>query len=62
MCAEKRRAITSAEYAGFEGAYEWFNERLFRGTLAPCLITLQRKARSRGYFAQDRFGHRVDGR
>lgn len=61
MCAEKRHAITSNEYAGFEGAYDWFNNmRLFMGKLPPCLITLQRKAKSRGYFATDRFGHRQD--
>lgn len=50
--------LTRDEYAGFEGAYERFNARLFAGMLPTCLITLQRKARSRGYFAQDRFGHR----
>lgn len=61
MCAEKLlHHITSMEYAGFEAAYEWFNGRLFMGKLPPCLITLQRKARSHGYFATDRFGNRVD--
>ena len=60
MCADKQHHITSMEYAGFEGAYDWFNKRLFGGKLPPCLITLQRKAKSRGYYAQDRFGHRTD--
>lgn len=60
MCAEKLNTITSDEYAGFEGVYEWFNAQLFARQLPPCLITLQRKARSYGYFATDRFGHRVD--
>jgi predicted SprT family Zn-dependent metalloprotease len=58
MAPRGTRTITSHEYAGLEGAYDWFNQRLFAGTLPPCLITLQRKARSRGYFATDRFGHR----
>lgn len=52
--------LTSQEYAGFEGAYEWFNQQLFGAVLPPCLITLQRKAKSYGYFARDRFGHRRD--
>jgi predicted SprT family Zn-dependent metalloprotease len=58
MAQHGTRTVTSDEYAGFEGAYDWFNTRLFEGKLPPCLITLQRKARSRGYFATDRFGHR----
>jgi len=52
--------ITREEYAGFDGAYAWLNHKLFGGELPPCLITLQRKARSHGYFANDRFGHRSD--
>lgn len=62
MARTRQPNITSNEYAGFEGAYEWFNTRLFAGKLPPCLITLQRKAKSRGYFATDRFGHRQDAR
>jgi len=60
MARRRQRTITSEEYAGFDGAYSWFNTRLFGGHLPPCLMTLQRKARSRGYFATDRFGHRLD--
>ena len=52
-CRHYRTRITA-----FDDAYEWFNQRLFKGRLPPCLITLQRKARSYGYFANDRFGHR----
>lgn len=58
MSDHRKGSLTSNEYAGFEGAYEWFNARLFGGVLPPCLITLQRKAKSYGYFANDRFGHR----
>ena len=53
--------ITGGEYTAFEQAYQWFNAKLFENTLPPCLITLQRKARSRGYFANDRFEHRAGG-
>jgi hypothetical protein len=52
--------ITGHEYTAFEQAYDWFNGQLFGGRLPPCLITLQRHARSRGYFANDRFGHRTE--
>ena len=59
------RGVVSASLAGntpaFEQAYQWFNAKLFENTLPPCLITLQRKARSRGYFANDRFEHRAGG-
>ena len=54
-------SITSGEYSAFDKAYEWFNTQLFENALPPCLITLQRKARSRGYFANDRFEHRAGG-
>ena len=60
MADRQKRQITRDEYAGFDGAYEWFNQKLFDNKLPPCLITLQRKAHSHGYFAHDRFGHRTD--
>jgi hypothetical protein len=37
-------------------AYDFFNERLFGGKLPRCLITMQRKNKSYGYFAGGRFG------
>ena len=58
MARARTPQITREEYAGFDGAYEWFNKKLFDGTLPACLITLQRRAHSHGYFANDRFGHR----
>jgi predicted SprT family Zn-dependent metalloprotease len=44
----------------FYGAYHWFNAALFGGKLPDCLITMQRQRNTRGYFSQDRFGHRQD--
>lgn len=61
MPERRQPHVTRDEYAGFDAAYEWFNQKLFGGMLPPCLITLQRKARSHGYFVNDRFGHRQDG-
>jgi predicted SprT family Zn-dependent metalloprotease len=62
MPAQQWQHITGEEYTGFEGAYLWFNQKLFEGMLPPCLITLQRKAKSYGYFANDRFEHRLKAR
>jgi predicted SprT family Zn-dependent metalloprotease len=36
-------------------AYDHFNERLFNGELEPCLITLQRRSKTFGYYAPGRF-------
>lgn len=38
------------EYDSFQQAYDYFNDRLFGGTLPDCLITLQRKRTAKGYF------------
>jgi predicted SprT family Zn-dependent metalloprotease len=61
MAQRGTRSVTSDEYSAFEAAYDWFNAELFDRQLPACLITLQRKARSRGYFANDRFEHRAEG-
>lgn len=50
--------ITQAEYESFQRAYDFFNEELFGGALPAVLVTLQRKAKSRGYFSAERFAGR----
>jgi hypothetical protein len=42
----------------FSQAYGFFNARLFAGRLPHALITMQRRAKSFGYFAGERFGTR----
>jgi len=42
-------------YGPLGRAWKFFNRRLFAGALPPCLITLQRRKRSLGYFAGRRF-------
>jgi hypothetical protein len=42
VAAYQKRQITREDYGEFDAAYGWFNEKLFGGTLPPCLITLQR--------------------
>jgi hypothetical protein len=51
-------AITRKEYSAFQQAYDHFNKALFDSALPSCLITMQRRARSYGYFSYDRFHHR----
>jgi hypothetical protein len=56
--ASKRRAgqdPTRQEYNCFAQAFDYFNAELFGGGLPRCLITLQRRARSYGYFSAERF-------
>jgi hypothetical protein len=53
-------AITPAHYRAFQEAYDFFNAELFGGTLPHVLVTLQRHAKSRGYFAPERFTGRID--
>jgi predicted SprT family Zn-dependent metalloprotease len=47
--------ITQAEYQAFQRAYDFFNAELFGSTLPDVLVTLQRKARTKGYFSPERF-------
>lgn len=48
---------TQEAYAEFQAAYAHLNESLFQGKLPPCLITLQRRKRTYGYFCHSRFGN-----
>lgn len=47
---------TDAQYTAMNDAYRFFNSRLFNSVLPDCLITMQRKGGTYGYFAGDRFG------
>jgi hypothetical protein len=40
--------------------YDFFNAELFANSLPHVLVTLQRHARAKGYFAPDRFAGRVE--
>lgn len=51
---------TPRTYALLQAAYQHFNQELFSGRLPHCLITLQRKAKSLGYFAPKRFSDGSD--
>lgn len=51
---------TKETYDAFQQAYDVINRSLFKSELPNCLITLQRRKRTYGYFSADRFG-REDG-
>lgn len=46
---------TEQAYTELQHAYDFFNTRLFDGQLPPCLITMQRKNRTYGYFSGERW-------
>jgi predicted SprT family Zn-dependent metalloprotease len=47
--------LTSTEYAAFQAAYDFYNQALFADKLPQCLITLQRKRGTAGYFWHSQF-------
>ena len=51
--------ITQKEYRAFQAAFDFFNLRLFGGSVPQVLITLQRRAGMRGYVACERFAARL---
>lgn len=55
---------TGQIHQALQFAYDFFNTNLFQGQLPPCLISLQRKAKTQGYFSFRRFiaedGHYTD--
>jgi len=57
---KQNQGITKVEYLAFQEAYDFFNTELFGDSLPHVLVTLQRHARSKGYFAPERFSGRVE--
>jgi hypothetical protein len=55
----KRDSITQTEYQGLQEAYDFFNRELFGGSLPQVLVTLQRHAKTYGYFSPERFNGRI---
>jgi ribosomal protein S27AE len=54
-------SMTMQEYQTLDGAYKFFNKKLFASTLPECLIVMQRKGkRNLGYFHPNRFTHRFE--
>ena len=50
---------TAETYQELQTAYDHFNKGLFGGSLPLCLITLQRKSQTYGYFCPERFVNRA---
>lgn len=51
---------THQAYNELQHAYDVFNQELFDNQLPPCLITLQRKPHTLGYYAPNNFTNLVD--
>jgi hypothetical protein len=51
----KQKSRPTDEYNVFQEAFDYFNARLFGGTLLPCLISLHRKSHSNGYYSNKRY-------
>lgn len=58
MADSKQIQPTPVVYGEWQRAYDYFNEHLFKNELPPCLITLHRHPKARGYFSQERFLNR----
>ena len=50
---------TQQAYTELQDAYDFFNRQLFANQLPPCLITMQRKNRTYGYFSGERWNDRA---
>jgi predicted SprT family Zn-dependent metalloprotease len=50
---------TALVYAELQLAYDTFNQHLFDNSLADCVLTLQRKDRTMGYFSPGRWGNKA---
>lgn len=50
--------ITEKQYKNLDDAYQYFNKKLFGGKLPECLITLNRKSRTYGYYHHEKFKSR----
>jgi len=58
---DANETITTSQYRSFQAAFDYFNSRLFSGSLPRLLITLQRHGGTNGYFAPNRFVGRAAG-
>lgn len=56
----KNTTVTTQQYGAFQQAYDFFNKKLFNNELPNVLITMNRHAKSLGYFAPEKFGARQD--
>lgn len=54
-----KSTITADQYTDFQKAFNFFNAKLFAGSLPQALVTLQRHAKARGYFSPERFTGRT---
>lgn len=56
----KSNRPTDQQFGAYQAAYQYFNEKLFGGTLAPCLLNFSRKNGMGGFFWAQKWAT-VDG-
>lgn len=54
-------SVSASLFRALEGAYAWFNERLFQGQLLPVVLNFSRHANCYGFFAPNRWFDAADG-
>ena len=50
---------TEQAYTELQQAYDVFNAQLFTGQLPPCIITMQRRRHTYGYFSGSRWNNQA---
>lgn len=59
-CVVRNTEPTAEQWGAYQAAWGWFNDRLFGGGLAPCILNFSRRSsRTLGFFAPDRWAKDV---
>jgi predicted SprT family Zn-dependent metalloprotease len=53
--ARARRTPTKVQFTAYEQMFQYFNRKLFAGSLPACLLNFSRKAKTYGFFAPQRW-------
>lgn len=49
----RRRTPTGEQFGAYEGAFNYFNKRLFDGTLPPLMLNFSRRSHTRGFYCPE---------
>lgn len=53
----KTQAPTLEQFTAYQLAWNWFNERLFSGSLSPCLLNFSRHSKAYGFFVANKWAN-----
>lgn len=57
----KQRTPTDEIYKALQSAFDYFNDALFANKLPPCVITVQREKRYKGFYSRSRWARQKTG-